>query len=294
MPTVATKPSSKDIYALHKAGKSYRDIAGQLGIGMAAVIVAIRKKESAIAAMRAARNEPTETTIDTPLRGHQVLSIWEESSAGQSDANIAVTLDIALHDVRRILKALDGNEGNLQRVVYAEKLGTELFEAIESDLIDNQDEGILRNVYGNLNFQEIGQAIGHSTGPSEREWEEHCQRHRIEWDQRQALGDSIDDWHFPRRCLLILRKSGIESVRRLRTILDGTDSEYHSLEQIPEVDADCRDRIMAILNDETDSVLPNTIQYHGPLIEAVEVGPPAKCVVKLTEKPLDASHDNEQ
>jgi hypothetical protein len=296
MPTVAIKPNSKDIYKLFKKGLSHRDIASQLGIGQAQVIIAIRKKQATIVAMqqmaRGAVDTPAEKPADTPLKGHQVLSIWDESEVGQSPAHISKTLGIELHDVRRILKDLDEDEGNLQRVVYSEKLGKELFEAIESDLINNVDERLLRNVYGkNLNFQEIMQAICHSSGPSEREWQEHCKRYKLEWNQRELRRDSIEEWPFPRRCESILKNAGIESVERIRNIIDGTDSEFHNLEQIPEVDVDCRDRIMAILNDELDSVLPNTIHYHAPFIEAVEGGPPEKCVVKLTEEPEGASLD---
>lgn len=294
MQAIAMKPTAKDAYRLFKSGMSFRDIAGQLGIGMAQVIVAIRKRESAIAAMRNGRMEPTEKPTDTKLKSHQIMSILEESQAGQTPANIAITLDVTLHDIKRILRDLDGNEGNLQRVIYAEMLGKELLEAIESDLIENADEKILRNVYGKLNFHAIAQAICHSTGPTQKEWAEHCQRYKLEWDEREERSDKITDWPFPRRCWSLLTDAGIESITRLHNIIDGTDAEYSTLEQIPGVDYDARDRVLAVLNDETASVLPTTIQYHGPYIQADECDPPAKCIVKLTQEPLDASPDIEQ
>ena len=144
MTGTGTKSLAKAISAAHKQGKSYRDIAGQLGISQSVVIIAIRKQEAKIAAMQKARRLD-ETQADTKLQPYQVVGISDESKSGQSPSNIAETLGIPVHDVKRILKQLDGNESNLGRVVCVETHGQELYDAVTKELRDD-NRSTLENV----------------------------------------------------------------------------------------------------------------------------------------------------
>ena len=171
MTGTGTKSLAKSISAAHKEGKSYRDIAGQLGISQSVVIIAVRKQEAKIAAMQKARRLD-ETQADTKLQPYQVVGISDESKSGQSPSNIAETLGIPVHDVKRILKALDGNESNLGRVVCVETHGQELYDAVTKELRDD-NRSTLENVYG-LNCQdldEIERSTWHSIEPTQKEWD---------------------------------------------------------------------------------------------------------------------------
>ena len=192
MTATVTQSLAKSIYAAHKEGKSYRDIAGQLGISQAVVIIAIRKQEAKIARMQAARR-PDETPSDTKLQPYQVVGISEEYNAGQSPANIAETLGISTHDVRRILKQLDGNEGNLGRVVCVEKHGLELYDAVTTELRDD-NRTTLASVYGltDGDMDAIEQSLLRSSGPSESEWNEACRLVKIQRQSRKKR--KIEAW----------------------------------------------------------------------------------------------------
>ena len=170
MTGTGTKSLAKAISAAHKQGKSYRDIAGQLGISQSVVIIAVRKQEAKIAAMQKARRLD-ETQADTKLQPYQVVGISDESKSGQSPSNIAETLGIPVHDVKRILKALDGNESNLGRVVCVEKYGVELYDAITTDL-RGDNRATIESVYGlnGYDLDEIERSTWHSIEPTEREW----------------------------------------------------------------------------------------------------------------------------
>ena len=171
MTGTVTQSLAKTIYGLHKEGKSYREIAGQLGIGQSQVIIAIRKQEAKIARMQAARR-PAVTPADTKLQQYQIVGIWDEHKDGQSPGNIAETLGLPIHDVKRILKALDGNESNLGRVVCVEKYGLELYDAVTTELRDD-NRTTIQNVYG-LNhgdLDEIERSTWNSIEPTEKEWD---------------------------------------------------------------------------------------------------------------------------
>ena len=171
MTGTGTKSLAKAISAAHKQGKSFREIAAELGISQSVVIIAIRKQEAKIASMQAARR-PAETVSDTKLQQYQIVGLWDESKTGQSPSNIAEILGIPVHDVKRILKALDGNESNLGRVVCIETHGQELYDAVTKELRDD-NRSTLENVYG-LNCQdldEIERSTWHSIEPTQKEWD---------------------------------------------------------------------------------------------------------------------------
>ncbi len=287
MPTVATKPTAKDAYKLFKSGKSFREIADQLGIGTAQAILEVRtwekqkkerQREQQLEYQRAKREEKlrkanTEKPVDTKLKSHQIVSILEESLVGQSPENIAVTLDLPVHDVTRIVNGLEDNADNLKRVLLEERYGKDVFGTISSELLSYTPRSELQKRFGlsESELNAIEQSGGKSTGPSEKEWQEYCTQYakqRKKRNKREGLSNSIADWNFPRRCLTIMENAGVETVTRLLNIIDGSDSEFSNLEQIPDMDVDGRDRVMAIINDELDSVLPDEIPYYGPFPES--------------------------
>ena len=195
MTGTGTKSLAKAISAAHKQGKSYRDIAGQLGISQSVVIIAIRKQEAKIAAMQKARRLD-ETQADTKLQPYQVVGISDESKSGQSPSNIAETLGIPVHDVKRILKQLDGNEGNegnLGRVVCVETHGQELYDAVTKELRDD-NRTTLASVYGlsSADMDAIEQSLLRSSGPSESDWNEACRMVKIQRATRKQR--KIEAW----------------------------------------------------------------------------------------------------
>ena len=192
MTATVTQSLAKSIYGLHKQGKSYRDIAGQLGISQSVVIIAIRKQEAKIAAMQKARRLD-ETQADTKLQPYQVVGISDESKSGQSPSNIAETLGIPVHDVKRILKQLDGNESNLGRVVCVETHGQELYDAVTKELRDD-NRSTLASVYGlsSADLNAIEQSLLRSSGPSDYEWNEACRLVKIQRATRKQR--KIEAW----------------------------------------------------------------------------------------------------
>ncbi len=171
MTAAVTKSMTKTIYGLHKEGKSYREIAGQLGVSQSVVIISVRKHEEKIARMQKGRR-PDATPSDTKLQQYQIVGIWDEAKAGQSPANIAETLAIPLHDVRRTIKAIEGNESNLWRVLCIEKFGIELYEAVTTELRDD-NRSTMESVYGlnHADLDEIERSTWHSIEPTEKEWD---------------------------------------------------------------------------------------------------------------------------
>jgi hypothetical protein len=94
-------------------------------------------------------------------------------------------------------------------------------------------------------------------------------------DNNEIDEDSTRTMNFPRRVYDLLDRAGIETISRLESIIDGSDSQYvGGLDLVPGMDADARDRIMAQLNDASDTEeVPSTVPYSSPLSNAVAATP---------------------
>lgn len=102
-------------------------------------------------------------------------------------------------------------------------------------------------------------------------------------DDNEIDEDSTRTMNFPRRVFDLLDRAGIETVSRLRSIIDGSDAEFvGGLESVTGMDTDARDRIMAQLNDASDDeVVPETVPYSSPLSTPV-VATPKNVVAETT------------
>lgn len=83
---------------------------------------------------------------------------------------------------------------------------------------------------------------------------------------------SVRQLKVPNRICQLLEKAGIQSIERLRQVIDGLDDTYpDGLEDVPGIDVDARNRIVSQLQDDEEDEeddAPATVAYTAPVSEA--------------------------
>ena len=99
-------------------------------------------------------------------------------------------------------------------------------ETTNSTLETHDNRSTLESVYG-LSSEDLGaieQSMWHSTGPSDREWREHC-RSQLGRSTTE-VNDTIGSMNLPRRVVVMLEASGIKTISRVKRIISGDDDEF--------------------------------------------------------------------
>lgn len=87
--------------------------------------------------------------------------------------------------------------------------------------------------------------------------------------------DSIRSIKLPGRIYGILETAGIRTVERLEAIIEGFDEEYDSIDDVPGIDVDAKNRIVSEFQDTQEGAEPISVPYSSPVSQPEASEPPA-------------------